>query len=108
MTLFHERERAFESKFAHDAQTYFNTCARRDKLVGLWAAEVLGLTGEDAAAYAEEVVRIDCDEPGHEVVCRKLVADIGHLVDEATIREKLDACMAEAKAQMLEEFVTLP
>ncbi|MBK5927016.1 DUF1476 domain-containing protein [Rhodobaculum claviforme] len=103
MTSFHERERAFENKFAHDAEMQFKAVARRNKRLGLWAAELLGKTGEDADAYAAEVVRADFEEPGHEDVIRKLVADLGARADEATIRATMDRLLSEVKAEMLRD-----
>ncbi len=68
MTTFDDRENAFENKFAHDAEMQFRAEARRNKLVGLWAAGLLGKSGDDAAAYAKEVVLADFEEAGHEDV----------------------------------------
>jgi hypothetical protein len=105
MTLFRERQAAFEKKFAHDAEMQFRAVARRDKLIGLWAAGLLGRTGPEAEAYAQDVVREDCAEAGHECVVRKLAADLGDRADEDTIRARMDALMHEAKAQLLDEAV---
>ncbi|MBY6089348.1 DUF1476 domain-containing protein [Pseudooceanicola sp. 502str34] len=104
MTTFDDRESAFENKFAHDAEMQFRAEARRNKLTGLWAADLLGKTGDAAEAYAKEVVKADFEEPGEEDVIRKLVADLDGKADEATIRAKLVEKMAEAKAQLLEEI----
>lgn len=103
MTSFNERERAFENKFAHDAEMQFKAVARRNKRLGLWAAGMLGKTGADAEAYAAEVVRADFEEPGHEDVVRKLAADLGARADEATIRATMDVLLAEVKDEMLRE-----
>lgn len=103
MTTFDDRENAFESKYAHDAEMQFKAEARRNKLVGLWAAGLLGKTGEDALAYAKEVVKADFEEAGDEDVYRKLSGDLGDLADEATIRTQMLTFMAEAKAQLMEE-----
>ncbi len=103
MTTFDDRERAFENKFAHDAEMQFKAEARRNKLVGLWAAGLMGKSGEDAAAYAKEVVAADFEEAGHEDVVRKLKADLGDRADEQTIRAKMAECLAEAKAQLMAE-----
>ena len=100
MSKFDERQRSFESKFARDEEVKFKATARRNKLLGLWAAELLGKTGEDAEAYAKEVVRADFEEAGHEDVVRKLRADLGHKVDEQTIRAKLDEMLLVAKEQL--------
>lgn len=103
MSSFDDRENAFENKFAHDAEMQFKAEARRNKLVGLWAAELLGKDGDDAAAYAKEVIKADFEEAGDEDVYRKLFTDVGHLSNEATIRAKMVECMALAKAQLMDE-----
>lgn len=103
MSTFDDRENAFENKFAHDAEMQFKADARRNKLVGLWAAGLLGKDGDDAAAYAKEVVKADFEEAGHEDVYRKLFNDVGHITDEATIRAKMSEYMAQAKAQLMDE-----
>ncbi|MDF1854048.1 DUF1476 domain-containing protein [Pseudooceanicola sp.] len=103
MTTFDDRANAFENKFAHDAEMLFRAEARRNKLVGLWAAELLGKTGDDANAYATEVVKSDFEESGIEDVVRKLVGDLGHLADADTIRAKLDEMLVVAKAQLVSE-----
>jgi hypothetical protein len=100
MSKFDERQRSFESKFARNEEVKFKATARRNKLIGLWAAELLGKSGEDAEAYAKEVVRADFEEAGHEDVVRKLRADLGDNVDEQTIRAKLDEMLLVAKEQL--------
>ena len=100
MSKFDERQRSFESKFAHDEDLKFKATARRNKLLGLWAAGLLGKTGEDAEAYSKAVVRADFEEAGHEDVVRKLKADLGDKVDEGTIRAKLDEMLVVAKEQL--------
>ena len=102
-TTFDERERAFESKFAHDAEMQFRAGARRNKLLGLWAAELLGKTGDEANAYALEVVKADLSEPGHEDVVRKVAADLGDLADAATVRAQAAALLLVAKEQVMNE-----
>ncbi len=104
MSTFDDREHAFEAKFAHDAEMQFKAEARRNKLLGLWAAELLGKTGADADAYAQEVIKSDFDEPGHEDVYRKVSGDLGDKADEATIRGKMAALMVQAKDQLLKEY----
>ena len=104
MTTFDDRENAFENKFAHDAEMQFKAEARRNKLVGIWAAGLLGKSGDDADAYAKEVVKADFEEAGHEDVYRKLAGDLGDLADEATIREMMDKMMVEAKTQLMNEL----
>lgn len=103
MTTFDDREHAFEAKFAHDAEMQFKADARRNKLLGLWAAELMGKTGTDAEAYAREVVKSDFEEAGHEDVYRKVSGDLGELADEATIRGKMAELLVEAKAQIMSE-----
>jgi hypothetical protein len=75
MTTFDEREKAFERKFAHDEELRFKSTVRRNKLTGLWAAEKLGLSGEEAEAYARSIVKADFQEAGDSDVLRKLQAD---------------------------------
>ena len=82
----------------------FKADARANKLLGLWAAEMLGKSGDDADAYAREVIHADFEEAGHEDVFRKVSGDLGDKADEATIRAKMDELMAEAKAQLMNEI----
>jgi len=103
MTSFDERENAFESKFAHDAEMQFKADARRNKLLGLWAAELMGKSGDAAAAYASEVIKSDFEEAGHEDVYRKVSGDLGAKADEATIRAKMAELMTLAKSQLMDE-----
>lgn len=103
MSTFDDRENAFETKFAHDADMQFKAEARRNKLLGLWAADLMGKSGDDAAEYAKEVVKSDFEEPGDEDVYRKVAGDLGDKADEATIRGKMISLMAEAKAQIMSE-----
>ncbi|MGC3937657.1 DUF1476 domain-containing protein [Roseobacter sp. EG26] len=103
MTTFDDRENAFENKFAHDAEMQFKAEARRNKLLGLWAAELLGKSGDDAEDYAKEVIRSDFEEAGDEDVYRKVSGDLGDKADEATIRSKMLELMAQAKAQLMDE-----
>jgi hypothetical protein len=104
MTTFDDRKQAFESKFAHDAEMQFKAEARRNRLLGLWAAELMGKTGDEAAAYAVEVVKSDFEEAGDEDVFRKVSGDLGDRADEKTIRAKMVTLMAEAKAQLMTEL----
>jgi hypothetical protein len=106
MTTFDDRESAFENKFAHDEEMQFKITARRNKLVGLWAAEKMGLTPEEADAYGKSVVQADFEEAGDEDVIRKLLGDLtsaGVDSDEASIRAALEAKMVEARRQFIEE-----
>ena len=103
MSTFDDRENAFENKFAHDAEMQFKADARRNKLLGLWAAELMGKSGEEADDYAKEVVRSDFEEAGHEDVYRKVSGDLGELASEADIRKKMSELMAVAKQQLMYE-----
>lgn len=103
MTQFEERERAYESKFAHDEELRFKSLARRNKLLGLWAAEKLGRTGDAADAYAKEVVRSDFAEPGDEDVFRKVRGDFnaaGVAVSDDELRFKMRELLVEAAEQL--------
>ncbi|MFG5382112.1 DUF1476 domain-containing protein [Yoonia sp. R2-816] len=104
MSTFDDREHAFEAKFAHDAEMQFKAEARRNKLLGLWAADLMGKSGDEAQVYAQDVIKSDFEEPGHEDVYRKVSGDLGDLADETTIRTKMAELMAEAKAQLLSEY----
>lgn len=103
MSTFDDREKAFENKYAHDQEMQFRAEARRNKLLGLWAAELMGKTGDDAAAYAREVVKADFEEAGHEDVVRKVSGDLGDKATDDEIRSKMDALLTVAKAQLLAE-----
>ena len=103
MSTFDDRENAFEAKFAHNEEMQFNVVARRNKLLGLWAAELLGKSGADADAYAVEVVKSDFEEAGHDEVVRKVAGDLGNKADEATIRAKMDELLSVAKSQVMSE-----
>jgi hypothetical protein len=105
MTTFDDREKAFENKFAHDADLQFKITARRNKLVGQWAAEKMGLTPEETTSYATSVVQADFEEAGDEDVIRKLLGDLtsaGIDVDDAMIRAALEDKMVEARRQFIE------
>jgi hypothetical protein len=103
MASMKDRENAFESKFAHDAEMQFKADARRNKLLGLWAADLIGKDGDAAAEYAHEVIKSDFEEAGDEDVYRKVSGDLGDKADEATIRAKMVELMVEAKNQLTEE-----
>jgi len=103
MTTFDDRENAFENKFAHDAEMQFKAEARCNKLLGLWAAGLMGKSDDEAAAYATEVIRSDFEEAGNEDVYRKLSGDLGDKADEDTIRAKMRETLAQAKAQLMDE-----
>ena len=99
MTTFDERERRFESQFANDAEARFRVEARRDKIVGAWAASKLGLDGGKADEYARSVVRADLEEAGSEDVFRKLRADLPRSITDEEIR----AAMSEALDQAMKD-----
>lgn len=104
MTTFDDRENAFEAKFAHDSEMQFRAEARRNKLLGLWAAELMGKTGDAAAAYAMEVVSADFEEAGDEDVVRKVVADLAGKASADEIRAKMKELLPVAKSQLLSEI----
>jgi len=99
------RERAFELEFARDEEMQFRILARRNKLLGLWAARLMGLTDAEADSYAKQVVQADFEEAGDEDVIRKLIGDLtsaGVETDEPTIREALGRCQIDARRQLIE------
>ncbi len=104
MTTFDDRESAFENKFAHDAEMQFKAEARRNKLLGQWAAGLIGKSGDDAVEYARSVIMSDFEEAGDEDVYRKIAADLGDTATEAEIRAKMAELMGLAKAQLMSEF----
>ncbi len=104
MTTFDDREKAFEKKYAHDAEMQFKATARRDRLLGLWAAEKMGLSAEEAVEYAKSVVIADLEEAGDEDVYRKVAADLeGKGVATDGLRDKMAELLAEAKLQVMSE-----
>lgn len=106
MTTFDDRENAFENLYAHDAEMQFKAEARRNKLLGIWAAEKMGLDGEAAQAYAKTVVIEDLKEVGDDDVYRKIAADLeakGAGIPEGELRRRMQALLTEAKAQILSE-----
>lgn len=106
MTAFDDRKDSFEKKFAHDAELQFKAQARRNKLLGLWAAELMGKSGEEATEYAKEVVRADFEEPGDEDVFRKVRKDFDAAgVDQSDhqIRRTMEELMATAIQQIRTE-----
>lgn len=101
MTTFDKREEGFEKKFAHDEELRFKAMARRNKLLGLWAAGVLGRSGAEADAYAKEVVLADFEEAGDSDVMRKVAGDLaGKGITEQQVRAKMTELLAEAVAQI--------
>ena len=105
MTQFDDRERAFETKFARDEEMQFRVLARRNRLLGEWAAGLMGLTAAETEAYAKEVIQADFEEAGDEDVIRKLLGDLTSAkveVDEDKIRATLDHKAVEARRQLME------
>jgi hypothetical protein len=103
MTTFDKRKEGFESKFARDEELRFKATARRNKLLGLWAAEKLGLQGAEADAYAKTVVSADFTEPGDEDVFRKIRSDFDAknvAQSDHQIRRTMDELMAAAVDQI--------
>src|ERR1700710_1509475 len=106
MTTFDDRERAFEAKFAHDEDLRFRVIARRNRLLGQWAARLMGLSDAEADAYAKDVIRADVEEAGDERVLRKVLLDLtgaGVESDEAQVREALGHKEVEARRQIMEQ-----
>jgi hypothetical protein len=106
MTTFDKREKVFEDKYKHDQELQFRVEVRRNKLLGLWVAELLGLSGADAEAYAKEVVKADFEEPGDADVIRKIQGDAAPKnldLSEHRIRKKMDELTAVAKEQVMTE-----
>ncbi|MBT5048802.1 MAG: DUF1476 domain-containing protein [Rhodospirillaceae bacterium] len=103
---FDDRKKGFEAKFQHDQETDFKVTARRNKLLGLWAAEKMGLSGDDAESYAKEVVASDFEETGDADVVRKVLGDFGQKgvsMDETGLRREMDRLSATAREQILVE-----
>jgi hypothetical protein len=103
MTTFDKREEGFEKKFAHDEELRFRAMARRNRLLGLWAAEMLGMTGADADAYAKSVVMADFEEAGDDDVLRKVMGDLTAAnvqKSEHQIRRTMDELMAQAVTEI--------
>jgi hypothetical protein len=103
MTTFDKREEGFEKKFALDEEQKFKALARRNRMLGMWAAEKLGISGDAAANYAKEVVAADFEEAGDDDVLRKVESDFsakGVKLDGAAIRAKMTELLAEAVAQV--------
>jgi len=107
MTTFDDRERAFETKYAHDEELRFRVIARRNRLLGHWAARLMGLSDAEADAYAKDVIRADFEEAGDEDVIRKLLGDLtaaGVETDDSKIREALADRETEARRQIMEQI----
>jgi hypothetical protein len=105
MTTFDDRERAFETQYARDQEMQFRIVARRNRLLGAWAARLMGLSQAEADAYASDVIRADFEEAGDEDVVRKVLGDLtsaGVECDEGRIREALAHKTVEARRQLME------
>jgi hypothetical protein len=103
MTTFDDRERAFENKFAHDQGLEFKAAARRNRMLGIWAAGLMGLEGDHIEEYAKAVVKSDFEQPGDEDVLRKVFKDLtasGLKVSEGAVRGKMDELLAFAREQI--------
>jgi hypothetical protein len=106
MTTFDDREKAFEKKYQHDQDLKFKVTARKNKLLGLWAAGLIGKSGADAEAYAKDVVMADLERPGDSDVIEKLVKDLaaaGKPMEERTIRKQAERLAEAAKEQLMKE-----
>ena len=106
MTTFDEREKSFEKKFEHDQELQFRVNTRRNKLLGLWAAGLMGKSGADAEAYAKEVVMAEFEKPGDSDIMHKLMRDLaaaGKPTDELAIRKQAERLLLEAKKQVMTE-----
>jgi hypothetical protein len=100
MTTFDKREEGFERQFAHDEELRFKAMARRNKMLGIWAAGLLGKSGADAETYAKEVVLADFEESGDNDVVRKVVKDLAGKADEAQVRAQMQTFLAQAIEQV--------
>lgn len=103
---FTDREKAFEEKFKHDQELQFKVEVRRNKLLGLWAAELMGLKAAEADAYARDVISTDFEEPGIDDVVHKVLADLQARdveLSEHRLRKKIDELQAVAKQQLMTE-----
>ena len=106
MTQFNDRERSFEAKFARDEEMQFRILARRNRLLGEWAARLMGLSEVETESYAKDVVRADFEEAGDEDVIRKVLGDLtsaGIDCDDAKIRDTLGLKLVEARRQIIEQ-----
>lgn len=104
MSSFNDREKGFEKKFERDQELSFKVNARRNRLLGAWAAEQLGLAGDEAEAYAKSVVVADFDKPGDHDVLTKVLADFtakGVAIDERALRRQMDSLLALAREQIV-------
>ncbi|BBK43533.1 hypothetical protein STVA_35530 [Allostella vacuolata] len=106
MSTFNDREKGFEKKFERDQEAIFKVNARRNKLLGAWAAEKLGLAGDEAEVYAKSVVVADFEKPGDDDVLQKVVADLsakGVATSAADVRKQMDMLLAVAREQIAKQ-----
>ena len=106
MSSFDDREQSFENKFKHDKELEFKATARRNKLLGLWAAEMLGIHGAEAEAYAKSVIKADLEKPGHQDVLHKILADFkarGVDMSEHRLQKQISELTSAAIAQVKAE-----
>jgi len=106
MTTFNDREKGFEAKYKHDQEQRFKATARRNRLLGLWAAEKLGLKGEAAEAYAKEVVEADFEKPGDDDVVQKVLKDLtakGVPATAGSVRTEMGRLLAVAREQLMKK-----
>ena len=106
MTTFDDREKAFEKKFEHDQELQFKVTVRKNKLLGLWAAGLMGKTGAEAEAYAKDVVMAEFEKPGDHDVIHKLMRDLaaaGKPMEDHSIRKQANRLLPEAKKQVMAE-----
>ena len=106
MTTFDEREKAFEHQYEHDQELQFKARARKNKLLGLWAAGLMGKAGAEAEAYARDIVMADFEKPGDHDVIHTLMRDLaaaGKPVEEHTIRKQSERLLEEARRQIMSE-----
>ena len=103
MPTFDDRGQAFENKHAHDSEMMFRAEARRNKLLGLWAADLLGMEGDAAASYAMSVVAADFEEAGIEDVVRKVAGDLQGKASADEIRAKMGGLLGVARQQLMDE-----
>lgn len=102
MTTFDDREQAFENKFAHDANLNFQAEVRCNKKLGLWAASLLGKSPEEAAAYAEQIIKADLDEASHDDIIASIAADLGERASVEMVTAKRAELLTEARKEVLE------
>ena len=106
MTTFDDREKALENVFSHDMELQFKARARKNKMLGLWAAGLLGKSGAEAEAYARDIVMADFEKPGDHDVVHTLMKDLaaaGKPTEEHTIRKQGERLLVEAKEQLMKE-----